>query len=119
MALEAAAPRDVCTQFCNNLVIWRGSKISEFRAENCRQCQYAHYKIACESRAPGSIMVSCTAMRAGVTTMFKASEAPAVQMMTSAARQVWEPNVLGSKDWVNAKKKSLDPNRLGLRHAEN
>jgi hypothetical protein len=47
-------------------------------------------------------MVSCTAMRSGVTTMFKASEAPAVQMMTSAARQVWEPNLLGSKDWVNA-----------------
>ena len=34
--------------------------------------------------------------------MFKASEAPAVQMMTSAARQVWEPNLLGTKDWVNA-----------------
>ena len=47
-------------------------------------------------------MVSCTAMRSGVTTMVKASEAPAVQMMTSAARQVWEPNLLGTKDWVNA-----------------
>jgi hypothetical protein len=72
--LAAAAARAVCTLFCNNLVKWRGSKISEFRAENCRQCQSAYEKITCKSRAPGSIMVSCTAMRAGVTTMFKASE---------------------------------------------